>query len=142
MTARRVRVCAFILTVAAIAVVDGQSSAKLRFTRGRPQFPRDGWWLHVDTDKTDATSIQFTFGDNPKSLTGEDAWTSSNPADMGFPDPLRTARSIHLNAVTTPAGARAVVCVIFQQFGVTHLEFTGNVSRTVSAIGRTASCTP
>jgi len=142
MTARRVRVCAVILTVAAIAVVDGQNSAKLRFTRGRPQFPRDGWWLRVDTDKTEATSMQFTFGDNPKDLTGEDTWTSSTPAEMGLPDPLRTARSIHLNAVTTPAGARAVVCVIFQQFGVMHLEFTGNVSRTVSATRRTASCTP
>ena len=143
MTARRVRVCALILAVTTVCVVDAQNSARLRFTRGRPQYPRDGWWMRVDKSRTSATSIQFTFGTDPKDLNGQDSWTPSDPAEMGLPDPLRTARHVYLNMTTTPASATAAVCVFFQEEGTEHIEFTGGKKVTLSLPGGlTASCSP
>ena len=83
---------------------------------------RDGWWIRVNTNHTEATSIDFQIGTKAQDRETWCTWHSSDPVEFDVPAKFRTVDHIYIRATANPEGRHAWFCLMYGNKGVKHFD--------------------
>ena len=83
---------------------------------------RDGWWIRVNTSRTEATSIDFQIGTKAQDRETWRTWHSGDPIEFDVPMKYRTVDHIYLRATANPEGRHAWFCLMYGGKGVKHFD--------------------
>jgi hypothetical protein len=125
---RRFAAVALITTLAVAAVVAQQPRQRSATV--------PGWSISIVPGATKATSIEWQFGEDAKTL----GTRIVSARDVMLQQPLRDARVLYLRAVTSPAGAQAAFCARWGALGSAYVEFVGTTERRLTSEMRDPRC--
>jgi hypothetical protein len=84
---------------------------------------KNGWWIQINTGKTEASSITFMIGTDSGNRQPWFTWQSGNPTEIDVPDGYRNVASLYIYAVVSPNGKNGWFCVKYINNGVKHWDF-------------------
>jgi hypothetical protein len=90
------------------------------------QAKKTGWWIRVNTTRTEAASISFRIGTSKHDSRNWRAWRQGYRVEFDVPVALRNAPELYLHATTNPHDKDAWFCVFYRNHGVEHFEFDGD----------------
>jgi hypothetical protein len=103
-------------------------------------FTKAGWWVRVDGQKTDASSITLQIGTSSHDRRAWRAWHSGDVFDFDVPRDLQSVDELYLQASADPKGKATRFCVYFQTTGVKQFEFHGDKDDHMKQSDRDVSC--
>jgi hypothetical protein len=83
---------------------------------------RDGWWIRINTNQTQATSIDFQIGTKAQDRETWRTWHSNDPVEFDVPAKYRSVEHIYIRATANPEGRRAWFCLMYAGKGVKHFD--------------------
>ena len=83
---------------------------------------RDGWWIRINTNQTQATSIDFQIGTKAQDRETWRTWHSNDAPEFDVPMKYRTVEHIYIRATANPEGRRAWFCLMYGGKGVKHFD--------------------
>jgi hypothetical protein len=87
---------------------------------------KDGWWIQINTSKTECSQITFaigTDGDNRRFWT---TWNSGDPEEFDVPIEYRQVSDLYIQGTVHPEGKNGWFCMKFKGRGVKHFDFDGD----------------
>ena len=87
------------------------------------QAAKAGWWIRVDTKKTEADAIGLQVGTSAKERRDWRRWRAKEPAEFDLTADLAQAPELHLRAVAIPDDEDVWFCVYYKGRGVRHFDF-------------------
>jgi hypothetical protein len=106
------------------------------------QAKKTGWWIRVNTTKTEASAISFQIGTSKKDSRNWRAWKPGYRVEFDVPAALRNIAELYLRATTTPKGKNAWFCVFYRDHGVEHFEFDGDEDHNMKQSDSDDDCRP
>src|SRR5215469_15128934 len=97
----------------------GASSAEARATK-------QGWWIRVNTQKTEASTISFQVGTSRLDRQNWWTWKSGQFTEFDLPAALRNAPRLYIRGIAEPRRKHAWFCVFYRDHGVRHFKFDGD----------------
>src|SRR5689334_23181446 len=73
---------------------------------------RDGWWIRINTNQTQANSIDFQIGTKAQDRETWRTWHSGDAIEFDMPTKYRTVEHIYIRATANPEGRRAWFCLM------------------------------
>ena len=110
---------------------------KTRVTR----VDKTGWWIRVDTAKTEASSILFQVGLTRADRKDWKTWTAGEPAEFDLGE-MRMWPKLHIRGKAEPKHKKAVFCVFYGDHGVEHFHFDGDVDHNMKPHDSDRECKP
>lgn len=99
-----------------------------------------GWWLRVDTKKTEATAIVLQVGANKTDLRAWRTWRAGEPAEFDLPAEWLQAAELVLRATADPDDEDVWFCVYFKGNGVRRFDFDTHEVATLKQAERDREC--
>ncbi|NBC41400.1 hypothetical protein [Corallococcus exiguus] len=84
---------------------------------------KNGWWIKIKTEKTEASSISFQIGTSKKDRRDWRVWRSGDPVEFDVPDDFRTVSKLYIHATSNPNDKNSWFCMMYKGDGVKHLDF-------------------
>ena len=85
-----------------------------------------GWWIRVNSSKTEASAISFRVGMSDKRSRNWRTWKPGQRVEFDVPVDLLDAARLYLRAASDPREKKAWFCVFYKDHGVEHFEFDGD----------------
>ena len=105
-----------------------------------PQATKKGWWIRVNTSKTEATSISFQIGTKEKDREDWRTWHSNEPTEFDVPDKYLQVQRLYIHATANPNGRNAWFCMMYRNQGVKHMDFDDNEDQEKSQTDSDGEC--
>jgi hypothetical protein len=99
-----------------------------------------GWWVRVDTQKTEASSVTLQVGTKASDRRSWRAWHSGDGYEFDAPRDFQAVKELYVNALVNPEGKKVRMCVFFQNYGVKQLDFSGAHEEQFKQTDRDESC--
>jgi hypothetical protein len=101
---------------------------------------KDGWWIRVNTQKTEASSIALEFGTDSSNRQPGSVWRTGDPIEFAVPPQYQQVSQLYVLATANPQGKTASLCMMYRQRGVKHLEFDKSEDQTESQGNTDGAC--
>jgi hypothetical protein len=132
MPAIRTLLCAWsIVGAALLAALPGAADA---------QAAKAGWWIRVDTKKTEATGIVLQLGTSKADRRDWRTWRGNDPAEFDLPAEFVQLPQIHLRVAALPDDEDVWFCLFYQGQGVRHFDFDTVEEVTLKQSDRDREC--
>lgn len=82
-----------------------------------------GWWVRVNTSKTEASSITFQIGTSKKDRRDWRTWNSNQETEFDVPDAFLTVSELYIHGTSNPNDKNSWFCVFYKANGVKHFDF-------------------
>jgi hypothetical protein len=105
-----------------------------------PLFTKAGWWIRVDTQKTEASSITLQIGTKAGDRRAWRAWHSGEVPEFDVPGDFQSAKEIYIQASSNPSGKTTRFCVFFQSLGMKRFDFSGDKDEQIKQTDRDDTC--
>ena len=90
------------------------------------QARKTGWWIRVNTTKTEASSISFQIGTSKDASRNWRRLKSGQRVEFDVPADFRKAAQLYIRATSNPHDKKASFCAFYKDHGVEHFEFDGD----------------
>ena len=90
------------------------------------QARKTGWWIRVNTTKTEASSISFQIGTSKDASRNWRRWKSGQRVEFDVPADFRKAAQLYIRATSNPHDKKASFCAFYKDHGVEYFEFDGD----------------
>jgi hypothetical protein len=91
----------------------------------QPAAPKkDGWWIHVWTERTNCDMIVFDTGVTKESSKVWTIWRKGDAAEFDLPDDMKEVGELYLRATAHPATKQVIMAVMFKDNGVKRMSFS------------------
>jgi len=84
---------------------------------------KNGWWIRVDTGRTQASSITFFVGTSEHDRRPWFTWKSGDSTEFDVPVDFRNVSTLYIHATSNPDGRNSWFCLMYKQHGVKHFDF-------------------
>ena len=84
---------------------------------------KTGWWVRVDTGRTEASSISMQIGTRKSDRRDWRTWHSNDETEFDVPDELLTVTQLYIHATANPNDRNAWFAVCYGENGVKHFDF-------------------
>jgi hypothetical protein len=101
---------------------------------------KTGWWIKVNTNKTECSSIALQIGTSKKDRRDWRTWKSSDPVEFDVPDDFLTVAELYIHATANPNDKNAWFCVHYKQDGVKHFDFDDDEDHQMKQTDRDKEC--
>jgi hypothetical protein len=89
-------------------------------------FTKAGWWVRVDLNKTESSSMTLQIGTKSGDRRAWRAWHSGDVQEFDVPNDFQTVRELYIQASSNPAGKTTRFCVFYQNAGVKRFDSNGS----------------
>jgi len=101
---------------------------------------KGGWWVRVDTQKTEASSVTLQIGTKAGDRRSWRAWHSGDSYEFDVPRDFQAVKELYIQASSNPAGKTTRFCVFFQNTGMKQFSFSGDKEEQIKQSDRDDSC--
>ena len=101
---------------------------------------KDGWWIKVRTDRTEATSIDLQIGTKREDRESWCTWRSSDAAEFDMPAKYLQVARIYVQATANPQGKKGWFCLMYKDHGVKHFDFDNRQEEDKNQTDRDGDC--
>lgn len=108
--------------------------------RAEAQASRAGWWVRVDTKKTEASGIGFQLGAGKNERRDWRIWRTGEPPEFDLPGDLAQRPQIYLHATANPDDEDVWFCVFFKSAGVRRFDFDTTEGTLLKQTDRDGEC--
>jgi len=132
---RMIGALTFALAIAATTVVAQQ--------RQQPDvdlFTKAGWWIRVDTQKTEASSVTLQIGTKAGDRRAWRAWHSGEVHEFDVPRDFQSVKELYIQASSNPSGKTTRFCVFYQDLGMKRFDFSGDKDEQIKQSDRDDGC--
>jgi hypothetical protein len=119
-----------------VAVVLGAASPD----RADAQASKAGWWVRVDTKKTEATGIGLQLGTSKDDRRDWRTWRTKEPAEFDLPADFMQRTQVYLHATALPDDEDVWFCVFYKAAGVRRFDFDTTEGATLKQTDRDSEC--
>jgi hypothetical protein len=84
---------------------------------------KTGWWVRVDTGKTEASSISFQVGTHKGDRRDWRTWHSNEETEFDVPNEFLNVATLYIHATSNPNDKNSWFCVHYRGQGVKHFDF-------------------
>ncbi|HEY1200400.1 MAG TPA: hypothetical protein VGE79_05445 [Niastella sp.] len=84
---------------------------------------KDGWWIRVNTAKTEASQIVFEIGTDDNNRKFWRNWNSADPSEFDVPDEYKNVAELYIHASSNPGNKNSWFCMMYKANGVKHFDF-------------------
>ena len=123
---RRITLSAMALMAVALCGLAVQQMKSVAYAQPTAPAMREGWWIKIRTDRTEATSIDFQIGTKREDRESWRTWHSADPTEFDVPAKYLQVAHIYIRATANPQGKKAWLCLMYRDHGVQHID-TDNV---------------
>ena len=106
------------------------------------QAKKTGWWIRVNTAKTEAATISFQIGITKVDSRNWRRWKSGQRAEFDLPADFRKVAHLYIHATSSPHDKNASFCVFYKDHGVEHFEFDGDQDHNMKQDDSDDDCKP
>lgn len=99
-----------------------------------------GWWVRVDTGKTEATGIGFQLGASAGERQEWRVWRTNGPAEFDLPADFSQRAALYLHATAIPDDEDVWFCVFYKGEGVRRFDFDTTEGATLKQTDRDPAC--
>lgn len=124
----------------AIAIAATTLMAQQPRQQENAQLTKAGWWVRVDTKKTDAKSITLQVGTKAGNRRAWRAWHEGDGYEFDVPRDLQSAKELYIQASSNPDGKTTRFCVYFQSMGMKRFDFSGDKEEQIKKSDRDEAC--
>ena len=120
---RRITLSALVILAVVLAGLGVQQLATI--SKAQPAPPpamRQGWWIKVRTDRTEATTIDFQIGTKKQDRESWRTWRSADPTEFDVPAKYLQVAHLYIQATANPEGKKAWLCLMYRDHGVQHID--------------------
>jgi hypothetical protein len=103
-------------------------------------FTKAGWWVRVDTRKTEASSVTLQIGTKAGDRRAWRAWHSGEVQEFDVPRDFQSVKELYIQASSNPSGKTTRFCVFFQGLGMKHFDFSGDKDEQIKQSDRDDAC--
>ena len=111
-------------------------------TSAHAQATKTGWWIRVNSGKTEAASISFQVGTSKADSRAWRSWQQGQRVEFDLPTALRNAPRVYLRGLSIPHDKKAWFCVFYRDHGVEHFEFDGDQDHNMKPDDSEHDCIP
>ena len=126
---------AFALAIAATTLIAQQPQQA-----ETPLFTKAGWWVRVDAQKTEASSVTLQIGTKSGDRRAWRVWHSGDVFDFDVPRDLQSVTELYLQASANPSGKSTRFCVFFKDAGMKRFDFSGDKDGQIKQSDHDDSC--
>jgi hypothetical protein len=101
---------------------------------------KTGWWVRVDTQKTEASSITLQIGTKRDDRRAWRAWHSGQVAEFDVPRDFQSVKELYIQASSNPSGKTTRFCLFFQSLGMKKFDFSGDREEQIKQTDRDEAC--
>jgi hypothetical protein len=101
---------------------------------------KTGWWVRVDTQKTEASSITLQIGTKASDRRSWRTWHSGDSFEFDVPRDFQSVKELYVQASANPSGKSTRFCVFFQNVGMKKFDFSGDKEEQIKQTDREDSC--
>ena len=87
---------------------------------------KNGWWIAVNTAKTEASQIAFEIGTDGNNRKFWKNWNSGDANEFDVPVEYRNVSDLYIHATVSPQGKNGWFCMKYKNNGVKHFDFDDN----------------
>jgi len=124
-----------LLIICAIALSLLPSLAKADATK-------KGWWIRIDTSKTEASSINFQIGTSKRDRKDWRGWKSNEPVEFDVPDDFLNVAELYIHATSNPDDKNSWFAVFYRDTGVKHFDFDDDEGNQMKQSDHDKECKP
>jgi len=106
------------------------------------QATKDGWWIRVNSHKTEASRISFQIGTSKHDRQNWHTWKSGQDVEFDVPADFRNVDQLYIRGVSAPHDKEASFCVFYRDHGVEHFEFDGDEDHNMNEHHSDNDCEP
>ena len=103
-------------------------------------FTKAGWWVRVDTQKTEAQSVTLQIGTKSGDRRAWRTWHSGDVPEFDVPSDYQSVKEIYLQASANPGGKTMRFCVFFKDAATKMFDFKGDQESQIKQSDRDDSC--
>lgn len=108
--------------------------------RAEAQAGKAGWWVRVDTRKTEATGIGLRLGASKNEHREWRTWRTGEPAEFDLPGDFAQRPQLYLHATAIPDDEDVWFCVFFKTVGVRRFDFDTTEGTLLKQTDRDSEC--
>jgi hypothetical protein len=105
-----------------------------------PVIQKDGWWIRVNTGKTEASSITFSLGTDSSNAQDWMTWRTGDAIEVDVPGDFRQVPNLYVRGVVNPQGKNGWFCINYRNHGVKHIDFDNTETAKVAQDDQDAAC--
>ena len=99
-----------------------------------------GWWVRVDTQKTEASSVTLQIGTKASDRRAWRAWHSGEAPEFDVPTDFQKVKEIYIQATSNPSGKTTRFCVFYGGLGMKKFDFSDDKDEQIKQSDREDSC--
>jgi|HubBroStandDraft_6_1064221.scaffolds.fasta_scaffold2256040_1 hypothetical protein len=103
-------------------------------------FTKAGWWVRVDTQKTEASSVTLQIGTRAGDRRAWRAWHSGEVQEFDVPRDFQSVKELYIQASSNPSGKTTRFCVFYQGLGMKRFDFSGDKDEQIKQSDRDGAC--
>lgn len=84
---------------------------------------KNGWWIRIDTTKTQASTIGLQIGTSKKDRKSWKIWTSNDITEFDLPDEYLNVSELYIYATSNPSAKDVLFSVFYRTDGIQHFDF-------------------
>jgi len=92
---------------------------------------KDGWWIHITPERTNAELIVFDIGLNKDTSKVWMVWHKGDPSEIDLPDDMKEIFELYLRATAHPATKQVYMSIMFKDNGVKQMTFNSEEDHSV-----------
>ncbi len=95
---------------------------------------KEGWWIKIHTDKTEASSVKMWIGLGGQDKTHKEwmTWNSNDPSEIDLPEDIRQVKEIWFKAQAIPKDKDVYICIHYKDGAKQRMEFDDHEEHEVS----------
>lgn len=106
----------------------------------RAEASKVGWWIRVDTRKTEAIGIGLQLGAGRQDRHAWKSWRSNDAAEFDLPADFSQRAELYLHAAAIPDDEDVWFCVYYKGHGVRRFDFDTTEDATMKQTDRDKEC--
>ena len=104
--------------------------------------PELGWWIRINTNKTEASQITFQIGTEENNREFFRNWNSGESREFAVPEKYYHVKELYIHATVSPADKNAWFCVMYGRNGVKHFDFDNSEDHQMKQTDQEGECPP
>ena len=101
---------------------------------------KSGWWIRINTSKTEASQISFQIGTDGGNRKFWRNWNSGDASEFDVPVEDRNVSDLYINASASPEDKNAWFCMMYKTRGVKHFDFDDTEEHKENQNGHDEDC--
>jgi hypothetical protein len=99
-----------------------------------------GWWVRVDTKKTEASSVTLQIGTKSDDRRAWRSWHSGDVHEFDVPRDFQSVKELYIQASSNPNGKTTRFCVFYKDKGTKLFDFSGDKDAQMKQADRDGDC--